>query len=260
MTKITANTKIGQHFLKNEKLLSLVVEQIPYDSRVLEIGAGPGQLTEKLAQRVTEVNAVEIDTQFMPVLEKLEKKYQNLNVIFENVLKLDFDEYKNCWIVGNLPYHIIEPLMNKLIRVPIAGAVFLVGETFANLDKLGKLSLEVKTFFETKLLAKVSKDNFFPKPRTESALLLFKPLSEDIYESDKKMFLMRQLFLTSGKGPLLKNVLMNSLVNFNHCTKNEARAMVAEYKLPEITLEKSFEQLNNEEYLVLYKALASESL
>jgi 16S rRNA (adenine1518-N6/adenine1519-N6)-dimethyltransferase len=255
MTKITANTKIGQHFLKNEGLLSLIVDQIPYDSKVLEIGAGPGQLTEKLAQRVTEVHAVEIDTKFMPILEKLEKKYQNLNVIFGNVLKLDFGEYKNCWIVGNLPYHIIEPLISKIIRVPITGAIFLVGKTFANLNKFGKLSLEVNTFFESKLLAKVSKDNFYPKPRTESAILMFKPLGEEIYKNDKKMFLIRQLFLTSGKSPLLKNVLMNSLVNFNKSTKNEARAMVAEYKLSETMLNKSFEQLNNEEYLKLYKVL-----
>jgi 16S rRNA (adenine1518-N6/adenine1519-N6)-dimethyltransferase len=268
MTKITANTSIGQHFLKNENLLSLLVDQIPYDSKVLEIGAGPGQLTERLAQRVTWVCAVEVDEKFLLILEKLEKKYQNLNVIYENVLKLDFDEYKNYWIVGNIPYHIVEPLMSKLIRTAIVGVIFLVGDSFAkevfaidnDFKKFGKLSLMVKTFFESKILAKVSKDNFFPKPRTESAMLMFKPLDQEIYRNNKKMFLLRQLFLTSEKGPLLKNVLMNSLVNFNHCTKNEARAMVAEYKFSEIMLNKSFEQLNNKEYLILYKALASESL
>lgn len=255
MTKITANTKIGQHFLINERLISLIVDQIPYDSKVLEIGAGKGQITEKLAQRVTEVHAVEIDEKFLPGLEKLEKKYQNLNVICENVLKLDFDEYQNCWIVGNIPYHIIEPLINKLIKIPIAGVVFVVGERFANLDKLSKLSLEVKTFFESKLLAQVGKDNFFPEPKTKSAIIMLKPLNIDIYKNDKKMFLMRQLFLTSEKSPLLKNVLMNSLVNFYNCTKNEARAMVAEYKLSEITLNKTFEQLNNKEYEEVYKVL-----
>ena len=126
--KIVPKTEIGQHFLTNNKVLELVVKQIPLKSKVLEIGAGPGQLTEKLAESVKCVEAVEIDRQFLPLLEAIKKKQSQVNIIIGDALDLDFKKYADFWIAGNLPYHITEPLLAKIINLPIKGAVFLVDD------------------------------------------------------------------------------------------------------------------------------------
>jgi 16S rRNA (adenine1518-N6/adenine1519-N6)-dimethyltransferase len=259
MKKIIPKTKIGQHFLNNPKIFSLFINALPDNVLVVEVGAGPGQLTELLAQKSKEVYAVEIDYQFQPILKKLENKYLNLNIIFENILKLDLSQFKNCWFVGNLPYHIIEPLIRKLIHINFPGALFFVGKKFVDLKKDIKLSLAVKSFFHLDVLSWVSKDNFNPPPRTESALIILKPFKKNKYEKNKNIFLLRQLFLTSHSSPLIKNILFRSLINYfykikgRNLTKNEARQKIKEYKLPKSILEKPFEQLNKKEYLILSK-------
>ncbi|OIP03948.1 hypothetical protein COS31_00365 [Candidatus Roizmanbacteria bacterium CG02_land_8_20_14_3_00_36_15] len=263
--KIVPKTEIGQHFLTNNKVLELVVKQIPLKSKVLEIGAGPGQLTEKLAESVKCVEAVEIDRQFLPLLEAIKKKQSQVNIIIGDALDLDFKKYADFWIAGNLPYHITEPLLAKIINLPIKGAVFLVGQSFGQeatalinkAEHFGKLSLLVFTFFEAKVLARVKKEDFDPKPRTDSLLIVLVPRKESEYK-DRLLFLLRWLILGARKSALIKNSLREGLIKYQKITKNEARDLIADLKLPNGLLEKPFEQLNNHEYLLLYKALVGE--
>lgn len=260
--KIIPKTEIGQHFLINKKVLEFITKQIPVGSKVLEIGAGPGQLTEKLAGRAKHVDAIEIDKQFYPILKKLEKQHKNVHIIIKNALDLDFKQYANFWIVGNLPYHITEPLIAKIINMPIKSAVFLVGRSFGqeamalidNMEYFGKLSLVVYAFFKPKILVTVNKEDFDPKPRTASLLILLKPRAKAEYKN-RNLFLLRWLILGAKKSPLIKNSLRECLIGYQSMTKNQARDLISNLKLPNSLLEKSFEQLNNSEYLLLYKSL-----
>ncbi len=268
--KVITRTDIGQHFIINNHTLQLITNQIPPDNTVIEIGAGLGQLTEKLAPLTQKVVAIEIDERFKDRLGSIQKRHSNVEVVIGNALKVNFNLYPKSWVVGNIPYHITEPLFNKMIKTDLKGIVFLVGNSFAqeamaidkDMSRFGKLSMLVITFFKPTLIATVGKENFEPKPRTESAILKLIPLQFKDYQQNKNLFLMRQFFLTASKSPLVKNVLRESLIRFESLsmTKNEARNLVAAYGLPEAILSKPFEQLNNKEYRILYDALQKESV
>lgn len=260
-TEIPPNTNIGQHFVINENTLMQIVELLPKDSSVLEIGAGNGNLTEKLVKKVNKIIAVEIDERFRHILNNLKHINHNFEVIIGNALKIKFNDYPNFWVVGNIPYHITEPLIERLITSKIKGAILMVGKSFASdvtgKEINGKLSIMAKTFFEIKLIANVSKSNFMPKPRTDSAIIKFTPKKNEDFLNNKKQYLLRRLFLTAKHNPLVKNSLVEGLIKFNirQMTKNEARAEISKLNLPENILRKPFEQLNNEEYRILYYTL-----
>jgi 16S rRNA (adenine1518-N6/adenine1519-N6)-dimethyltransferase len=249
----------------NDDILRLTAQQVPAGSVIVEIGAGLGQLTKKLAPLAQRVLAIEIDDRFKNQLDDIQKSFSNVEIVIGNALKIDFNLYSQAWVVGNIPFHITEPLINKMAKSNLKGMVFLVGKSFAeeamavsqDMDKFGKLSMLVAAFFKPTLIATVGKENFEPKPRTESAILKLIPLQPIDYQRDKKLFLMRQLFLTAGKSPLVKNALRESLIRFGTLpmTKNEAKNIVMTYEIPETILIKPFEQLNNKEYRILYEAL-----
>lgn len=263
--KLKARTDIGQHFMINTKILDLISELVPKKNKVIEIGAGLGQMTEKLAARTEKLIAVEIDERFFDRLHTVAEKNKNIEIMIGNVLKLNNNVFDDAWVVGNIPYHITEPLMSKMIKTRIKGMVLLVGSSFAkealaiesNIDDFGKLSMLVNTFYIATVVCSVGKENFDPQPRTESTIIRFVPRNDGIYREDVKMFLMKRLFMTSNHSPLIKSVLREGLIKYNDMkmTKNEARDMIASFKIPESILNKPFEQLNNNEYGVVNDAL-----
>ena len=179
-----------QHFLTNPKIVERIVSisEIKPKDRVLEIGAGPGILTERLAKKKAKVIAVEIDRNFERVLKKLD--HENLQIIYDNILEiidtLDFNK-----VVSNIPYSICEPLLGKLFKRDFDLAVFSIPENFYRRisSKPGEkhyslLTLEANSFFKIILKFKISKEDFYPKPRTESVVVLIKHLSRKDYEKD----------------------------------------------------------------------------
>jgi len=265
MNNQVPNTNIGQHFLINDQILELIASQIPHGVQIIEIGAGMGQLTNKLVSYPNnKVIALEIDPRFETYLSQIQQTHSNLEVIIDNALKFNYNHFDYPWLIGNIPYHITEPLLHKFIKVKVQGIVLLVGDSFAqeataietNSPEIGKLSILVHTFYKPEIVAKVDKKYFDPPPRTQSAILKLIPRLGIDYQ-DKKLFLLRHLFLTAHYGALLKNALMAGLIRFENgkFTKNEARQVVSKLNVSERTLNKQFEQLNNKEYLILYNAL-----
>ena len=177
----------GQHFLVDKEVRDRLVERVP-PMPVVEIGPGLGVLTEPLAQRDLPITAVEIDRRFEPVLQTLQKKYPHLQIVFANVLKIDFSRFakamgeKQIWLTGALPYQLLEPLMLKLIRrrgesEVVAGATFLISQRSAwaitkSQPPRAKLSLLAASLFNSYLVReKIGRENFWPQPRTQSAII-----------------------------------------------------------------------------------------
>lgn len=270
---IQLKPEIGQHLLVNEVVISQLVEAIPQYASVIEIGAGPGQITQKLAQRHSPVTAVEIDRQFRPHLEELRSQYANLILIFGDVLRIKLDELikgqGEVWLAGNLPHHITEPLFMQIASLPIEGAVFLIGARFGReiqaispgSSGFGKLTLLVNTFFSPEILQKVPKKDFYPASRTDSIIVRLARRDEEEYLRHKTRYILRELFLTARRSTLTKNALMNALIKFEQgrrsqkMTKNDARREISSLNLPELLLNKPVEQLNNAELEKLYGAL-----
>ncbi len=258
----SANTQIGQHFLINETILSLIAQQVPSRSNVLEIGSGPGQLTTKLINKAQKVVAVEVDLKFKNNLVEIGKG-KNIEFVFEDALKIKYSNYKNFVVVGNIPYHITEPLIILLAKAKLRKIILLVGESFANevmavrnnTTNFGKLSLIVNAFFDPKVIATLEKEDFNPAPRTKSALIVFEPLNENL---EVWQYIVKQLVITSKFSSLTKNSLMEAIIRYHRpkvTTKNEARAIIKSLDISKAILEKPFDQLKNSDYLSLFKSL-----
>ncbi|MBQ9485708.1 MAG: 16S rRNA (adenine(1518)-N(6)/adenine(1519)-N(6))-dimethyltransferase, partial [Clostridia bacterium] len=86
---LTLKKAFGQNFLTDETLLSEIVEKagITKDDTVVEIGCGAGALTEKLAEKAARVFGYEIDERLKPVLNETLADFDNVKIIFKDVLK-----------------------------------------------------------------------------------------------------------------------------------------------------------------------------
>ena len=105
--------KFGQNFLIDSNILEGIVDsaEITKDDFVLEIGPGIGTMTQYLCEAARQVVAVEIDKALIPILEQTLSDYDNVEVINQDVLKVDIKalaEEKNggkpIKVVANLPY------------------------------------------------------------------------------------------------------------------------------------------------------------
>lgn len=268
--EILHKTYLGQHFLVSKEILEYLSNSIPKNNIVAEIGAGDGRLTELLAKNAKRVIAVEIDKDRFGDLRKMEQKNRNLKVIFADFLTLNYGNLGNPrYLIGSLPYHIIEPLFMKIFNWPIKKAVFTLGARFYTELKadyqdsnFGKLNLLINTFYNWKVLKELPKDTFYPQPPTPAFIIEFTPMSKKEFLNNLNLFLFRELFYSSAKGTKVKNVLKEGLINYYRrqdliLSQNEAKNKIVSGNLRETLLEKSFEQLNNQELGELASRLTS---
>ncbi|MCX5880206.1 MAG: rRNA adenine dimethyltransferase family protein, partial [Deltaproteobacteria bacterium] len=113
---------LGQHFLRDPFIIERILAGAKFSrsSTVLEVGAGLGALTFPLASCVQHVMAVEKDG---TLVEKLRaglarERVGNVTLIHEDILKLDLAPLseEKIEVIGNIPYNISSPLIEKLIR------------------------------------------------------------------------------------------------------------------------------------------------
>jgi len=271
--KLAANLNLdpnlGQHLLVDEGVINEIVNLLPPSQLIIEIGAGCGQLTKELLKNRHRIIAIEIDKKFQPFLEKIRRKHpKKLKIIWEDALKIDWKKLtstQNFWLTGSLPYHIIEPLIGKLIFVQFKGAIFLVGLKFALETQLneenpffGKQTLLVQSFFNPEIIKKIPKTSFWPQPKTNSAILKLLPKTKADYSKNPVFKILKELFSSAPRNPLIKNSLREVLIRQNFAkTKNEARKIIEDLNLSPDLLEKTFKQLNNSQLKSLYFSLSS---
>ena len=121
----------GQNFLVDERVLGKIVSsaEISKDDVVIEVGPGIGTLTQALAKEAYKVVAVEIDTTLVPILGELLSDFDNIEIINEDILKVDVnaiaEKYpdKKIKMVANLPYYITTPIIMNVLEnhIPVEG-------------------------------------------------------------------------------------------------------------------------------------------
>ncbi|OPY51742.1 MAG: putative ribosomal RNA small subunit methyltransferase A [Methanosaeta sp. PtaU1.Bin112] len=171
--------KLGQHFLMDcdaTVRIASYADLKPGDI-VLEIGPGPGNLTQELATRAGRVYAVEIDPD---LAGKLSGRFSNVQVINEDALKVELPLYNK--IVSNLPYQISSKMTYRLLTRPFEVAVLMYQWEFARRlnakagsDEYGRLAMTVGFFCQIEILEKVSKMAFRPVPQVDSAVVRLRP-------------------------------------------------------------------------------------
>lgn len=94
--QFTFQKKFGQNFLIDPHVLDKIISaaEITKEDFVLEIGPGIGTMTQYLAEAAREVTAVEIDRNLIPILSETLSAYDNVQIINEDVLKLDLQPWQ----------------------------------------------------------------------------------------------------------------------------------------------------------------------
>lgn len=211
---------LGQNFLINPAICPKIAEQGGCKSGVcaLEIGTGVGVLTQELAKRCDKVVAIEIDTGLKPILEETLAEFDNVEIVFADVMETDLrtlikEKFGDSEVVvcANLPYYITSPVIMRVLeeKLPVKALTVMVQKEAA--DRIcakpgtrdcGALSCGVSYYSEPKMLFKVNRGSFMPSPNVDSAVIRLdiKPESGlDI--TDEKLFfrIIRAAFLQRRK-------------------------------------------------------------
>ena len=198
--------RLGQHFLRDPAILDRIVDALdprPEDV-VLEIGAGEGDLTRRMAPRVGTVIAIEKDPQLVRGARRAALG-PNVRLVEGDALDLDWHAlarpsverrvpsgYK---VTGNIPYYITSPLIDKALTAPMpACVVFLVQLEVADRvasgpgsKAYGALSVGVQSVARAERLFTVKAGAFVPPPDVDSAVLRLTPLAQPLIGAGERV-------------------------------------------------------------------------
>lgn len=181
--------RFGQNFLIDGHVIEKIISaaDITREDTVLEIGPGIGTMTQYLAESAGKVYAVEIDKNLLPVLEETLAEYDNVQVVNQDILKVDIRELvgdvRSLKVVANLPYYITTPIIMGLfenhipansITVMVQKEVALRMQAEPGTKDYGALSLAVQFYAEPYIVANVPPNCFMPRPNVGSAVIRLK--------------------------------------------------------------------------------------
>jgi 16S rRNA (adenine1518-N6/adenine1519-N6)-dimethyltransferase len=193
---LRAKKSFGQNFLVSDRALRAIADATVGSDEdwIIEIGAGLGTLTARLAERTTagKVIALESDPDMIRVLRAELGTVDNLDIEQVDALRYDLRmaaKWHGAPIVvcGNLPYHIAAPLLFKVLeaRADVTRAVVMVQKEMA--DRIvakpggkdyGALGVMIRTYADVTTVIKVGAGSFVPPPKIDSTVLKLVPLAE----------------------------------------------------------------------------------
>ena len=229
--KIKANKSLGQNFLIDDTVIEDIVNgaKIEKNDMVIEIGPGLGSMTALLVEKAKKVICVELDKKMIGILNDRFIAYNNIELINEDVLKLDLNklikqekeqnEIKNVKIVANLPYYITTPIIMKLLEenLDIESITVMIQKEVA--DRLieipsgkntGAITYTVYYYCECEKIREVENTCFIPMPEVTSEVINLKLRKEPAVKvENKKVFfnIIKSAFMQRRK------TLLNALVN-----------------------------------------------
>jgi len=205
--------KKDQHFLIDEKVLDRIIEygQLNSSDTVLEIGAGYGNLTEKLARKAGKVIAIEADTELASSLNR----FENVEVIIGDAMKHNFPHFNK--VVSNLPYSISSPVTFKLLEYEFDIGILMYQYEFAKRmvaapgsKDYGRLSITVQYHANVEILEFVPRLAFSAPPQVSSAIVRLVPRLPP-YEVKNEDFFMKFIKAAfSQRRKKLRNAILNN--------------------------------------------------
>ena len=222
--------RLGQNFLVDESIINKIISEAALNTAdtVIEIGAGAGFVTEKLAGIAKKVIAIELDENAIEVLQEL--PYENIEIIHQDILKTDISELvqEPVKIIANIPYYITSPIIahllgevdepvNKnsqcikeiILMVQYEVAKRIIANEKSPSKDYGLLSILANYRAETEFICKVPSKSFYPAPKVDSALIKLKIRQKPLVEVENlKLFrrIIKAAFGTRRK--TLKNALL----------------------------------------------------
>jgi 16S rRNA (adenine1518-N6/adenine1519-N6)-dimethyltransferase len=187
---------LGQNFLVDPAYRARIVAaaDLTPDDVVLEVGPGPGVLTELLGQQASRVVAVELDDRLIPFLRQRFVGQPHVSIVHGDILEtnpaqlVEGSPYK---VVANLPYYITSAVIRHLLEsVPAPDALVLtvqreVAERMvAQPPDMSLLALGTQFYSTGKIVARIPPGAFYPVPKVESAVVRLdrraEPIARDI--------------------------------------------------------------------------------
>jgi len=206
MGTMRAKKALGQNFLVDGNVLANIVKaaDISPEDMVLEVGPGRGALTARLAEAAARVVAVEYDRDLVPLLRNELCRYQSLEIINSDILRLDLQEALGYsagdkWkVVANLPYNISSQILFRFIEERAMFSELLlmlqkeVGERLLappSCKDYGVLTVFCRLYFDVERVLAVKPASFRPVPRVDSVVLRFRVLGKPRVEvGDESLF------------------------------------------------------------------------
>jgi 16S rRNA (adenine1518-N6/adenine1519-N6)-dimethyltransferase len=236
---IKPQRSMGQNFLVSLEVYKKIVASanIKKEDVVLEVGPGLGFLSAELLKEAKKVIAVELDAKIAKVLELALSAHSidNLEIISENILDFNADTLeKDYKIVANLPYNISSVFLRKFLSADNKAKSLtlmlqkeVVERIVAEPGKHSLLSLSVQYYSQAKYVDTVKKENFWPQPKVDSAILHL-DIKEDkdisLSKDEQKIFFILLKFGFSAKRKKLINNLVGALQVENKLIQTKMQA------------------------------------
>ena len=233
----------GQNFLIAPWVPQSIAEDAGVDETagVLEIGPGIGPLTQQLALRAKKVCAVELDERLKPILDMTVGEFENLEIIWSDVLKQDvaalvkekFDGLRPM-ACANLPYYITSPILSALLEAECFESVTVMVQKEVAVriaSQPGSADYSAFTVFcqyyaEPELLFDVPAHCFLPQPKVTSAVIQLKVRKEKPWDIDDKDIFFRTVRASFA---MRRKKLSNGIASgFPELGKNGAAEVIAE--------------------------------
>lgn len=194
---------LSQNFLIDGNILRKIVaaSKVQAGDVVMEIGPGPGSLTEMLLDAGAHVIAVEKDTVLANALERLKSPERHLDVFCEDVMKFDLRQHvkpgQKVKVIANLPYHLTTPIIGMLItQHDLFSSLTLmvqdeVGRRFVGkpgTSEYSSFTVFLNFYSNPHYAFTVSRNCFYPPPKVDSAVVTLELKTPPNVSDEAKFF------------------------------------------------------------------------
>ncbi len=236
---------LGQHFLKDQHVISKILESLSQCkfSHLLEVGPGGGALTSGLLKIPSiDFRAVEIDEE---KVQYLHSKFPGIEIIHQDFLKMEVPFSEPFTIIGNFPYNISSQIVFRIVdwfpNVEQVIGMFQkeVAERIAAKPggkDYGVLTVITQYYYEVTYLFTVGRNCFNPPPKVESAVI--------------KMNLRKELLPVKSESTF-KKLVKASFAQRRKTLRNNLKGMISSEKLSDTLFDRRAETLSVEEFAKL---------
>lgn len=233
---------LSQNFLIDGNIIKKIVEvsNVQPDDVILEIGPGPGSLSEELLNNAAAVIAVEKDRTLAQALERLKSPTKRLEIFCEDILKFPIEEKlapllaenRKAKVIANLPYHLTTPILVHLVplRNTLSTLTLMVQDEVARrftavpgTSEYSSFTLFLNFYTTPRYAFQVSKHCFYPEPSIQSAVVILElktppavSSEEDFFKMTRTAFSQRRKMLRASLRSLYPSeVVTEALISVN---------------------------------------------
>ena len=229
---------LGQNFLIDDNVIDKILEgsRLSETDKIIEVGPGIGTLTREMGKTAQKVVAIEIDKTLIPILEETLADLENVEVVNEDILKVDIQglikeklDGGPVKLIANLPYYITTPIVMKFLEedIPVTDIVVMVQKEVADrmnakpsTKDYGALSVAVQYYCDTEIVAKAPRHMFVPQPNVDSIVIGLHVRSERKYKVDNEDIFFKTVKASFGQR---RKTLLNSLGGLGFLTKDQIK-------------------------------------